>query len=192
MNYSIVLYILGCVLKFESAFLVLPALVGLIYREHASVSYLAVAVLCLILGVLLTHKKPRSTNLYTREGFVAVALSWIIMSIFGAIPFVLTGDIPFYVDALFETISGFTTTGSSILTDVESISKASLFWRSFSHWIGGMGVFVFIMAILPMMGGSTMNLMKSREPWAFREQAGSACERYRKNPLRHLYCHHDL
>ena len=113
MNYSIVLYILGCVLKFESAFLVLPALVGLIYREHASVSYLAVAVLCLILGVLLTHKKPRSTNLYTREGFVAVALSWIIMSIFGAIPFVLTGDIPFYVDALFETISGFTTTGLS-------------------------------------------------------------------------------
>ena len=151
MNYSIVLYILGCVLKFESAFLVLPALVGLIYREHASVSYLAVAVLCLILGVLLTHKKPRSTNLYTREGFVAVALSWIIMSIFGAIPFVLTGDIPFYVDALFETISGFTTTGSSILTDVESISKASLFWRSFSHWIGG-------------MGGSTMNLMKAESP----------------------------
>lgn len=164
MNYSIVLYILGCVLKFESAFLVLPALVGLIYREHASVSYLAVAVLCLILGVLLTHKKPRSTNLYTREGFVAVALSWIIMSIFGAIPFVLTGDIPFYVDALFETISGFTTTGSSILTDVESISKAGLFWRSFSHWIGGMGVFVFIMAILPMMGGSTMNLMKAESP----------------------------
>ena len=164
MNYSIVLYILGCVLKFESAFLVLPALVGLIYREHASVSYLAVAVLCLTLGVLLTHKKPRSTNLYTREGFVAVALSWIIMSIFGAIPFVLTGDIPFYVDALFETISGFTTTGSSILTDVESISKASLFWRSFSHWIGGMGVFVFIMAILPMMGGSTMNLMKAESP----------------------------
>ena len=164
MNYSIVLYILGCVLKFESAFLVLPALVGLIYREHASVSYLAVAVLCLILGVLLTHKKPRSTNLYTREGFVAVALSWIIMSIFGAIPFVLTGDIPFYVDALFETISGFTTTGSSILTDVESISKASLFWRSFSHWIGGMGVFVFIIAILPMMGGSTMNLMKAESP----------------------------
>ena len=164
MNYSIVLYILGCVLKFESAFLVLPALVGLIYREHASVSYLAVAVLCLILGVLLTHKKPRSTNLYTREGFVAVALSWIIMSIFGAIPFVLTGDIPFYVDALFETISGFTTTGSSILTDVESISKASLFWRSFSHWIRGMGVFVFIMAILPMMGGSTMNLMKAESP----------------------------
>ena len=164
MNYSIVLYILGCVLKFESAFLVLPALVGLIYREHASVSYLAVAVLCLILGVLLTHKKPRSTNLYTREGFVAVALSWIIMSIFGAIPFVLTGDIPFYVDALFETISGFTTTGSSILTDVESISKASLFWRSFSHWIGGMGVFVFIMAILPMIGGSTMNLMKAESP----------------------------
>ena len=164
MNYSIVLYILGCVLKFESAFLVLPALVGLIYQEKASVSYLAVAVLCLVLGMLLTHKKPHSTNLYTREGFVTVALSWIIMSIFGAIPFVLTGDIPFYVDALFETISGFTTTGSSILSDVESISKASLFWRSFSHWIGGMGVFVFIMAILPLMGGSTINLMKAESP----------------------------
>ena len=164
MNYSIVLYILGCVLKFESAFLVLPALVGLIYREHASVSYLAVAVLCLILGVLLTHKKPRSTNLYTREGFVAVALSWIIMSIFGAIPFVLTGDIPFYVDALFETISGFTTTGSSILTDVESISKASLFWRSFSHWIGGMGILVFILAILPMAGDYNMHIMRAESP----------------------------
>ena len=164
MNYSIVLYILGCVLKFESAFLVLPALVGLIYREHASVSYLAVAVLCLILGVLLTHKKPRSTNLYTREGFVAVALSWIIMSIFGAIPFVLTGDIPFYVDALFETISGFTTTGSSILTDVESISKASLFWRSFSHWIGGMGVLVFVMVLTSLDKKSSMYLMRAEVP----------------------------
>ena len=164
MNYSIVLYILGCVLKFESAFLVLPGLVGLMYQETASISYLAVAVLCLIFGVLLTYKKPRSTSLYTREGFVTVALSWIIMSIFGAIPFVLTGDIPFYVDALFETISGFTTTGSSILPDVESLSKASLFWRSFTHWIGGMGVFVFIMAVLPLMGGSTMNLMKAESP----------------------------
>ena len=165
MNYSIVLYILGCVLKFESAFLVLPALVGLIYQEKASVSYLAVAVLCLVLGMLLTHKKPHSTNLYTREGFVTVALSWIIMSIFGAIPFVLTGDIPFYVDALFETISGFTTTGSSILSDVESISKASLFWRSFSHWIGGMGVLVFLLCLLPLTGsGYHMNLMKAESP----------------------------
>lgn len=165
MNYWIILYILGCVLKFESGFLLLPAIVGLLYQEGNALAYFAVAALCLILGMLLTHKKPVSTNLYTREGFVTVALSWIVMSIFGALPFVLTKDIPSYVDALFETISGFTTTGASILTEVEPLSHASLFWRSFSHWIGGMGVFVFIMAILPLMGGgSNMNLMKAESP----------------------------
>lgn len=159
-----VLYILGYMLKFESAFLMLPVLIGIIYKEDASLSYLAVAAVCLILGLLLTRKKPTSPNLYTREGFVTVALSWIVMSVFGAMPFVLTGDIPSYVDALFETISGFTTTGASILNDVESLTHTSLFWRSFTHWIGGMGVFVFIMAILPLMGGSTMNLMKAESP----------------------------
>lgn len=164
MNYSMVLYILGQILKFESAFLMLPALVGLLYREREGVPFLLVAALCLLFGLFLTRKRPASSTLYTREGFVTVALSWIIMSIFGAIPFVLSGDIPSYVDALFETISGFTTTGASILTDVEALSHASLFWRSFTHWIGGMGVFVFIMAILPLMGGSTMNLMKAESP----------------------------
>lgn len=159
-----VLYILGHILKFESAFLTLPALVGLLYREPEGFPFLLVAVLCLLLGLFLTRKRPASSTLYTREGFVTVALSWIIMSIFGAIPFVLSGDIPSYVDALFETISGFTTTGASILTEVESLSRAGLFWRSFTHWIGGMGVFVFIMAILPLMGGSTMNLMKAESP----------------------------
>ena len=114
------------------------------------------------------------------------------MSIFGAIPFVLTGDIPFYVDALFETISGFTTTGSSILTDVESISKASLFWRSFSHWIGGMGVFVFIMAILPMMGGSTMNLMKAESPGPSVSKLVPHVKDTAKILYGTLYCHHDL
>lgn len=164
MNYSMVLYILGYMLKFESAFLMLPVVVGFIYNENASLSYLGVAVLCLISGLLLTHKRPTSSNLYTREGFVTVALSWMVMSIFGAMPFVLAGDIPSYVNALFETISGFTTTGASILTDVEALSHTSLFWRSFTHWIGGMGVFVFITAILPLMGGSTMNLMKAESP----------------------------
>lgn len=164
MNYSMVLYILGHILKFESAFLMLPALVGLLYREREGIPFLLVAALCLLFGLFLTRKRPASSTLYTREGFVTVALSWIIMSIFGAIPFVLSGDIPSYVDALFETISGFTTTGASILTDVEALSHASLFWRSFTHWIGGMGVFVFIMAILPLMGGSTMNLMKAESP----------------------------
>jgi len=161
MNYSIILYILGCVLKFESAFLLLPAVVGFIYKEDEALSYLFTAALCFIAGTIMSHKKPASKNLFIREGFVTVAASWVIISIFGAIPFVLTGDIPNYVDALFETISGFTTTGSSILSDVEALSKTGLFWRSFTHWVGGMGVLVFIMAILPLMGGSTMNLMKA-------------------------------
>ena len=164
MNVSIIRYILGCLLKFEAAFLALPALVALIYQEKAGFSYLFTAVLCLVLGVIFAHKKPISKTLYTKDGFVTVALSWIVMSIFGAIPFVLSGDIPSYIDALFEIVSGFTTTGASILNDVEALSHASIFWRSFSHWIGGMGVFVFIMAILPLMGGSTMNLMKAESP----------------------------
>lgn len=164
MNYSMVFYILGHILKFESAFLMLPVIVGLLYGEDDVTAYLFVAALCLILGMVLSRRRPASPSLYTREGFVTVALSWIIMSVFGAMPFVLSGDIPSYVDALFETISGFTTTGSSILTDVEALSHANLFWRSFTHWIGGMGVFVFIMAILPLMGGSTMNLMKAESP----------------------------
>lgn len=164
MNYSMVLYILGYILKFESAFLMLPALVSLIYQERAGIPFVITAAICLVLGIVFTHKKPSSSTVYTREGFVTVALSWIVMSIFGAIPFVWNSDIPYYVDALFETVSGFTTTGSSILSDVESLSHASLFWRSFSHWIGGMGVFVFIMSILPLMGGSTINLMKAESP----------------------------
>ena len=161
MNYSIILYILGCLLKFEAGFLLLPVLIGIIYKEDTIFSYLAVATICLVLGLLLSHKKPVNKDLFIKEGFVTVASSWTIMSIFGALPFVLTGDIPSYVDALFETISGFTTTGSSILSNVEVLSRTSLFWRSFTHWIGGMGVFVFIMSILPLMGGSTMNLMKA-------------------------------
>lgn len=165
MNYRIVLYILGYVLKFESIFLLLPALVDLLfYSEDAAVPYFFCAALCLICGLLLGVRKPRNKSLYAREGFATVALSWLVMSIFGALPFVLTGDIPSYVDALFETISGFTTTGASILTEVEPLTHASLFWRSFTHWIGGMGVFVFIMAILPMMGGSNMNLMRAESP----------------------------
>jgi len=161
MNYSIILYILGCVLKFESAFLLLPAVVGFIYHETAAFAYLFTAAVCFLAGFILSRKKPVNKNLFIKEGFVTVAASWVVISIFGAIPFVLTGDIPNYVDALFETISGFTTTGSSILSDVEALSKTGLFWRSFTHWVGGMGVLVFIMAILPLMGGSTMNLMKA-------------------------------
>lgn len=166
MNFSIVRFIIGWVLEFEGIFLLLPALVGALYREgRASLSFLAIAVLCLVCGFFLRKKRPKQTDLYTREGFASVALSWTAMSVFGALPFLLTGEIPSFIDALFEIASGFTTTGASILTEVESLSHASLFWRSFSHWIGGMGVFVFIMAILPLMGGGTsMNLMRAESP----------------------------
>ncbi|MBR0149633.1 MAG: TrkH family potassium uptake protein [Lachnospiraceae bacterium] len=164
MNYLMILYILGSVLKFEAVFLLLPAVVGFIYGESSGLYFLGAAILSLVCGMILGHKKPEEMMLYTREGFVSVALSWIIMSVFGALPMCLCGDIPFYVDALFETISGFTTTGASICTNVEILTHATQFWRSFTHWIGGMGVFVFIMAILPMMGGSTMNLMKAESP----------------------------
>ena len=103
-------------------------------------------------------------EIYSRDGFVCVSLSWVVLGVFGAVPFVITGEIPFYINALFEIVSGFTTTGASILSDVEALSHASLFWRSFSHWIGGMGVLVFILALLPMKGGSVMNLMKAESP----------------------------
>lgn len=164
MNYSIIRYIIGWILRFEGIFLLLPFLVSLIYREECFYAFPVVSVGCYAVGYLFSFRKPKDTSLYTREGFMSVALGWIIMSIAGAIPFVINGDIPNYVDALFETISGLTTTGASILSDVECLSHSGLFWRSFTHWIGGMGVFVFIMAILPLMGGSSMNLMKAESP----------------------------
>lgn len=165
MNISVIIYIIGWILEFEAAFMILPAIVGLIYREYNSlIAYIITALLCLICGALLKRKNLKRTELYTREGFATVALSWLIMSIFGALPFVFTGEIPNFIDALFETTSGLTTTGASILNNVEALSHASLFWRSFTHWIGGMGVFVFIMAILPLMGASTMNLMRAESP----------------------------
>ena len=120
--------------------------------------------LCLVLGQLLTHKKPHNPSFYAKEGFVTTALGWIVMSLFGCLPFLITGEIPSFVDALFETVSGFTTTGASILSDVEALSHCSLIWRSFTHWIGGMGVLVFLLAVLPMVGGSNMHLMKAESP----------------------------
>lgn len=164
MNYRMVIYILGWVLQFEAAFMILPCLVALIYQESSGYAFLIVALISMALGLLLTRKKPVHKALYAREGFVVVSLSWIALSAFGALPFVINGEIPFFIDAMFETISGFTTTGASILKDVEIMTHASLFWRSFTHWIGGMGVFVFIMAILPLVGGFNMNLMKAESP----------------------------
>lgn len=164
MNYSMIRYILGSVLSFEGIFLLLPALVAVFYGEKEGLVYLAVAVVTLLVGICGRIRKPKSNVFYSKEGFAAVSLSWILLSLVGAVPFRLTGEFPTYIDALFETISGFTTTGASILSSVEELSHATAFWRCFTHWIGGMGVLVFIMAVLPLSGGSTMHLMRAESP----------------------------
>lgn len=164
MNSSIIRFILGNVLKVEAVLLLLPSLVAVIYREHTGFWYLGVALLCLLLGFLMTHRKPQNFIFYLKEGCVATSLSWIFLSFFGALPFWLSGEIPSLTDALFETVSGFTTTGASILDNVEALSHAALFWRSFTHWIGGMGVLVFLLAIIPLSGGSHINLMRAESP----------------------------
>lgn len=164
MNYRMIAYILGWIMIFEGLFLVVPAVTALIYGESALWSYLLSLSLCLLTGSALIMKKPEKKRLYSREGGVIVALSWIVLSLFGSVPFVLSGEIPAFVDALFESVSGFTTTGASILSDVERLSHASLMWRSFTHWVGGMGVLVFIMAFLPLSGGQNMHIMRAESP----------------------------
>ena len=164
MNYGILIFILGWILKIEGGLLLLPAVVGFIYRESAGVWFLLTAAIAFIIGTVMTIRNPKSRKVYAREGFVVVALAWLIMSLIGALPFTLSGDIPNYLDAVFETVSGFTTTGASILPEVESLNHCSLFWRSFTHWVGGMGIFVFMLAVVPLLGGSTFNLMKAESP----------------------------
>ena len=164
MNSSIIRIVLGNVLKIEGILMLIPALIGVCLREDAAFAFLVSALLAIVIGQLMVIKKPKTTVFYLKEGCISTALSWIFLSIFGALPFTISGEIPNYVNALFETVSGFTTTGASILSDVESLSKSVLFWRSFTHWIGGMGVLVFLLAILPMTGGSNINLMKAESP----------------------------
>ena len=154
MNYRIVWNILGKVLLAEALLMLLPMAAGLAYGESA-LPFVYSVVPLLLLGGASQLIKPKKDDLYAREGFVIVGLSWILMSAFGALPFVISGDIPRYLDALFETVSGFTTTGASILDDVEGLSRGCMFWRLFSHWIGGMGVLVFIAAILPWRATTT-------------------------------------
>lgn len=164
MNTSMIRYIVGYILKIEALFMLLPCLVAVIYQEQEGFYYLLIAVLCGLFGILMTIRKPKNHVFYLKEGCVATSLSWMALSLFGCIPFVLTREIPSFTNALFETISGFTTTGASILSDVEALSHCSLFWRSFTHWIGGMGVLVFLLAIIPLSGGSHINLMRAESP----------------------------
>lgn len=164
LNLRMVVHLLGWVLCIESLFLCFPLVASVIFWEPVIWVYVVVALGCLVVGFALTRCKPKRTDFYAPEGFVTVALSWILLGMTGSIPFVLTGEIPFYIDALFETVSGFTTTGATILTDVETLSKASLLWRSTTHWVGGMGVLVFVLAIIPLVGGHSIYLLRAESP----------------------------
>ena len=163
MNYQMIGYVIGRILLTEAVLLVPPMLTAFLYGESV-LPFLLPAILLAAVGLVIGLKRPRKTALYARDGFAVVALAWVLMSAFGALPFVLSGDIPNYIDAFFETVSGFTTTGASILTAVEPLSRGGLFWRSFTHWVGGMGVLVFVMAILPMTDGHGMHLMRAEVP----------------------------
>ena len=164
MNYRIIIFIIGWVLKIEAVFMILPVITGIIFKESSVIAFVVTGLISFLLGAALSWKKPKHQHFYIREGFVTVALSWIVMSIIGAFPFIMTGTTSNFIDALFETVSGFTTTGASILPEVESVDRCVLFWRSFTHWIGGMGVLVFLLAVIPLSGGSNINLMRAESP----------------------------
>lgn len=159
MNYRMVSYIIGQIVRVEGILMIPSLVVSLIYGEDAFAAFLLPAVISVIVGTLLTIRKPSNTDIFAKEGFVTVGLSWIVLSLIGALPFVIDGCIPSFVDAFFETVSGFTTTGASILTEVESLGRGILFWRSFTHFVGGMGVLVFVLAILPQADTRSVKLM---------------------------------
>lgn len=159
-----IVYILGKMMGVEGLLLLIPALVSLIYHEKSVISFLIVAAVLLVIYMVFGRKLPASKQIYGKEGFVIVGLAWILWSAFGALPFVISGSIPYYIDALFETISGFTTTGSTILADIEALPMGISFWRSFTHWIGGMGVLVFVMMITSLDDENAMPLMRAEVP----------------------------
>ena len=165
MNYNMISYVLGSLLRVEGILMSIPMVLAFVYGESAAQkAFLITVVVCLALGTLIRHKEPENKSIYGREGFVVVALSWIVMSLFGALPFYLSGAINGFINCFFETVSGFTTTGASILTEIEGLPMSILFWRSFTHWIGGMGILVFMLAILPMGDERSMYLMKAEAP----------------------------
>jgi len=163
-NYRMVFYTVGRMLKVEAALLVLPLITAFIYGDSTIFSFLLTIAIIVAFSMTLTYKKPENKNLFSKEGLVIVALAWLLMSVFGALPFYISGSIPSFVDALFETVSGFTTTGATVLSSPESMAKSILFWRSFTHWIGGMGVLVFVLAIFPQSDTHSMYLMRAEVP----------------------------
>ena len=164
MNYRMIFYTVGRILLVEAVLLTLPVIGALIYGEPTLLAFAVTIALLAFVGIPATAKKPADARIYAKDGYVIVALSWILMSLFGALPFVFSGYIPHVVDAYFETVSGFTTTGSTILRNIEALPKSLLFWRSFTHWIGGMGILVFVIAILPKTESSSMHVMRAEVP----------------------------
>ena len=164
MNLKMVVKTIGKLLQAEALFMILPLLVSIYYKENLLYVYGIVIALLLIAGTIMALTKAKAKTIYAREGFLIVSLSWILLSFFGALPFVISGEIPSVIDAMFETVSGFTTTGATILVDIESMSKSLLFWRAFTHWLGGMGIIVFVLAFLPQKDMQSMHIMRAEVP----------------------------
>ncbi len=164
MNYRMIAYLLGAMVLLVAGLMVLPLLVALIYGETSGRWFLITMAAAVPVGFGLTRLRPADRSMYAREGFVVTALTWIIASLIGAVPFALSGQIPSYLDAVFEMVSGFTTTGSSILTNVEAMDHGMLFWRSFSHWLGGMGILVFMLILVNLGGGQANHLLRAESP----------------------------
>ena len=165
MNRKIIFSVIGRLLEVFSLLLLLPAVVSFIYKENEAYAFLISAGISLVVGIVL-HAFTRNPDktLYAKDGFLIVSLAWVVTSFIGCLPFVISGEIPSFVDALFETVSGFTTTGASILTDVEALSRGMLFWRSFTHWIGGMGVLVFIIAFVNSISDRSIHILRAEMP----------------------------
>ncbi|MGL5381465.1 TrkH family potassium uptake protein [Clostridium sp.] len=164
MNYKVVLKVLGNVLKYEVLLLIIPLLVALYYGDGDALGFILTIVLMAPVAFFLCRIKTKKNAIYAKEGFITVGVAWILISAVGALPFVFSGAIPSFIDAFFETASGFTTTGASILTEIQSLPKGILFWRSFTHWIGGMGFLIFILALIPSLGSNTIHLLKAESP----------------------------
>lgn len=164
MNYRIVFYNIGRILLVEAALLTFPAIGAIVYNENTLISFALTIAALTVVGLPAVRKRPKNMAIYAKDGYVIVALSWILMSLFGAMPFYFSGHIPGFIDAFFETVSGFTTTGSTILSNIEALPKSLLFWRSFTHWIGGMGILVFVIAIMPKTESTSMHIMRAEVP----------------------------
>lgn len=164
MNRRMTTYILGRMLGVEALVLFIPALVSVICGEDGWKAFILTSAILVFLYVLLGRKKPEDSTIYGKDGFIIIACAWLLWSVFGALPFYISGEIPSYVDAFFETVSGFTTTGSTILTDISALSKGMNFWRCLTHWIGGMGVLVFVMVIVSLEDKNSMHLMRAEVP----------------------------